>query len=182
MKVMNCKETKSQMPDLLLDAAFAESTAGAEARVHMATCASCKEQFDGLTATMALLDTWQAPEPSPYFDTRMQVRLREEMAGPPAGFWQRMFSRVEHSSLHAMRPVIAGVMTIAIVIGGATYAGLSFFEQPGTPGGLPAVQASAAVQDLQSMDHNSQTLDDLDSLDQQMSDTGGTDNGNQASE
>ena len=27
---------------------------------------------------MALLDEWQAPEPSPYFDVRLNARLREE--------------------------------------------------------------------------------------------------------
>ena len=34
---------------------------------------------------MALLDEWQAPEPSPYFDVRLQARLREEMAKPARG-------------------------------------------------------------------------------------------------
>ena len=34
-----------------------------------------------MRATMALLDTWKAPEPSPYFMTRLGARLREERAG-----------------------------------------------------------------------------------------------------
>ena len=29
---------------------------------------------------MALLDEWQVPEPSPYFDVRLHARLREEAA------------------------------------------------------------------------------------------------------
>ena len=37
---------------------------------------------------MALLDEWQAPEPSPYFDVRLQARLREEKAAKPSGWLQ----------------------------------------------------------------------------------------------
>jgi predicted anti-sigma-YlaC factor YlaD len=177
---MNCTTMKSQLPDLLLDTAFAESEAGAAARHHLAECAGCREQFEGLQATMALLDTWQAPEPSPYFDTRMQVLLRQEMAAPPASFWQRTLARLtraEGSSLLAFKPIVAGVMTIAIVVGGATYVGVSFLEQPYPGQPLPAVQQSAALSDLQSLDRNAQTIDDLNSLDQQLNDTSGdTDN------
>jgi len=36
---------------------------------------------------MALLDEWQAPEPSPVFDTRLQARLREEQSRQPASWW-----------------------------------------------------------------------------------------------
>ncbi len=39
---------------------------------------------------MSLLDEWQAPEPSPYFDVRLNARLREEAATAkqPAGWLQ----------------------------------------------------------------------------------------------
>ena len=171
---MNCNTLKSQMPDLLFDSTFAESEAGAAVRHHLAGCPDCREQFEGVQATMALLDTWQAPEPSPYFDTRMQVRLRQEMSAPPASFWQRILARISHAegaSLLAFRPIVAGVMTIAIVVGGATYAGISFLEQPYPGQPLPSVQQSAALSDLQSLDRNSQTIDDLNSLDQQLNDT-----------
>ena len=50
---------------------------------------------------MALLDEWQAPEPSPYFDVRLQARLREEMAKPQAG-WIDWFRR----------PVLASALTV----------------------------------------------------------------------
>jgi hypothetical protein len=133
---MKCDVMKSQRPDLLLDDAFAASDASAHARQHLAGCAACREEFEGLRATMQLMDMWQAPEPSAYFDTRMQSRLRE-------------------------------------VIGGATYAGITFMEQP-----QPPAQESAALRDLQSLDRNAQTLDDLDSLDQQLNDSG-SDNSSQ---
>ena len=35
-------------------------------------------ELASLQQTMGLLDEWQAPEPSPYFATRLQARMREE--------------------------------------------------------------------------------------------------------
>ena len=55
---------------------------------------------------MALLDQWQAPEPSPYFDVRLQARLREEMAKPQAG-WLAWFRR----------PVLAAALTVLMGVG-----------------------------------------------------------------
>ena len=45
----------------------------------------CAEKLKAMRATMALLDEWQVPEPSPYFDVRLQARLREEMAKAAGG-------------------------------------------------------------------------------------------------
>jgi len=71
---MICRNCQSALPDLLLDPA---ASSNAAAREHMLSCAACREEFESLQATMALLDTWQAPEPSPYFDQRLAVLLRE---------------------------------------------------------------------------------------------------------
>ena len=59
-----------------------------------------------MRATMALMDEWQAPEPSPYFDVRLQARLREEMAKPAAG-WLQWFRR----------PVLAAALTVMMGVG-----------------------------------------------------------------
>lgn len=164
---MNCDVLKTQLPDLLLDAAFAGSDAGVRAHKHLAECPACAEQLQSLRATMQLMDLWQAPEPSAYFDTRMQSKMREELAAP-SGFWQRLTARLAGITAHSMKPVVAGVMAVTVIIGGATYAGVSFFEQPHAN-----VEESATLRDLQSLDHNEQTIDDLNSLDQQLNDTGG---------
>jgi hypothetical protein len=37
-----------------------------------------------------LLDTWEAPEPSPYFLTRLDARMREEREAAPAGWLARL--------------------------------------------------------------------------------------------
>lgn len=160
MNDMNCEVLKTNLPDLLLDASYSGTDEGRAAQAHLAGCAGCRDELRELRATMQLMDMWQAPEPSAYFDTKMQVRLRQEFAAPPASLWQRVFGRVTAMSL---KPVMAGVMAIAVVIGGVTYAGVAFFEQP-----QPHAQESATLRDLQSLDRNQQTFDDLNSLDQQL--------------
>ena len=69
-------------------------------------CSVCTEQLKTMRSTMALLDEWQAPEPSPYFDVRLQARLREEMAKPQAG-WLQWFRR----------PVLAAALTVLMGVG-----------------------------------------------------------------
>lgn len=164
---MHCEQIKTYLPDLLFeDAAFVATPLGASVQQHLASCAACQSELAGLRSTMNLLDEWTAPEPSPYFDTRMAVRLREQIAAPPDSLWQRLMARWQWNSNHslgtlALRPMVAGALSLAIVVGGATYAGVSFFEQP-----KPAPQASATVRDLESMDRNAQTFQQLDVLDQ----------------
>jgi anti-sigma factor RsiW len=166
---MHCQQIKTYLPDLLFeDAAFIATPLGARVQQHLATCPACQAELDGLRSTMNLLDQWSAPEPTPYFDTRMAVRLREQIAAPPDSLWQRILARWQWSSNHslhamALRPMVAGALSLAIVIGGATYAGVTFFEQP-----QPAPQTSATVRDLESMDRNAQTLQQLDTLDQDL--------------
>ena len=164
---MNCAKYKDQLPDLLLksDSPSGMGTAR-ELDLHVSQCADCQQELASLRAMMALLDGWQAPEPSAYFDTRMAARLREEQQAPPAGFFERLRARVLFSSNLHMRPLMAGAMAgalaIAVLIGGGTY---NLYN-----GGTHAVhtstqqQASATVGDLQSLDHNAQVIDQMDQL------------------
>ena len=68
MKTMNKCAAMDEMKlaDMLLD----ESAADARVKTHVAECASCQQELNELRATMGLMDTWTAPEPSPYFMTR----------------------------------------------------------------------------------------------------------------
>jgi len=166
---MKCSNLKSQMADLLLDDSFRSTEAGLRAKAHVAECGGCAAELAALQATMDMMDAWGEVEPSPYFDTRMQSRLRQELAAPQASAWQRIVDRIAGMGSSALKPAMAGVMAVAIVIGGATYVGSSFFDQPHVPmRGAGALQESAALSDLQSLDHNAQTIDDLNSLDQQL--------------
>jgi hypothetical protein len=151
---MNCKNCQSVLPDLLLDPG---APSNAAARSHLESCAECTREFKSFEATFALLDTWKAPEPSPYFDQKLAVRLREEQAMPPEGWFERLKSRLLFNTGRQFRPALAGALALILLVGGGTFANLSSF-------GHSTPQASATVQDLQILDKNDQALQAMDQL------------------
>src|ERR1700709_1670516 len=120
---MNCQTCQSAMPDLLLDPA----SASVEAKAHLDTCTTCRGEFNPLQSTFALLDTWEAPEPSPYFDQKLAVRLREEQAMPPAAWFERLKSRLLFNTGRQFRPALAGALALILLAGGRTFANHSGF-------------------------------------------------------
>ncbi|WP_446742715.1 anti-sigma factor family protein [Silvibacterium acidisoli] len=155
--------TKENLENLLLDPEMVSP----EVRSHVAGCPECSRELAELQATMAVLDAWEAPEPSPFFDARMAAKLRAEREATPAGFFERMRARLTFGSNLGFRPIAAGAFALLILIGGGTYAGLVNLNAP-TPA---AVHPSAAIQDLQSLDDNAQVFQQLNALDQQDDDT-----------
>jgi hypothetical protein len=151
---MNCKDCQSVFPDLLLDPGAPSSAA---ARSHVESCAGCRQEFAALEATFALLDAWKAPEPSSYFDQKLAVRLREEQALAPAGWLERLKSRLLFNTGRQFRPALAGALALVLIVGGGTFADVSGFLHP-------RPQASAAVEDLQLLDKNDQALETMDQL------------------
>jgi hypothetical protein len=151
---MNCKDCKSAIFDLLLDPGFPN---GATVRAHIESCADCDRELKEMKSTFALLDTWQAPEPSPYFDQRLAVRLREEVANAPAGWFERLKTRFLFNTGRQFRPALAGALALTLLVGGGTWADLSGFLHS-------APETSATVQDLQLLDKNAQTLQTMDQL------------------
>jgi hypothetical protein len=157
---MNCNEIRELLPDLA--AGMDATTLQPEVNDHIASCADCAVHLRDLRKTMALLDEWQAPEPSPYFDTRLQARLREEMARPHTRFnWLRR--PVWAMSLAAV--MFAGALTIGVGIGNKSYLveTEAIATKPPTPG-LP-VQPGTAVGDLQALERNDELYADFDVLD-----------------
>ena len=161
---MNCKATKAQLADLLLDPAAASTAA----REHVAACAECSRELNDLKATMQALDAWEAPEPSPYFDTRLAARLREEQAAPPASLWERVRMHFYYGSNLHLRPIAAGALALLLMIGGGTAVWVQRGEQH------PVPQESATVHDLQLMDGNAQVYQQLNSLDADQDDDSGS--------
>lgn len=147
---MKCNEILERMPDVA--AGLSEVTADDSS--HLATCSACAEQFKSMKATMALLDEWQTPEPSPYFDVRLQARLREEMAKPQTG-WLHWFRR----------PVLAAALTVIMGIG----VGLFFARGDGGVHRQEAqvvdVGPGTAVGDLQTLEKNHDMYSDFELLD-----------------
>ena len=153
----DCKTCRTSLADLLLDESYA--AAHPEVAEHMAACAECRRELEELQATFALLDEWKAPEPSPYFDTKLHARLREAQVSEPEGFWSRARSFLTYSTGHRLRPVLAGVMVVAVMLaGGGTVAGI--YQHSGTV----AVQASPTVNDLKLLDNNAQAVQQMDQL------------------
>lgn len=156
MKTMSkCTGMDTKLADLLLD----PDAAPAKVKTHVAECDGCRKDLEELRATMALLDTWQAPEPSPYFLTRLDARMREERRAPRTGWLERLRARFAYGpSMHA-RPLAAMALTVMLLLGGGTYLGVTNWEQP-----QPAPVNAAVVNDLQTLDNNAQLLDQLESI------------------
>src|ERR1700743_1280696 len=112
-----CKEVQERLPDLLLDPA----SVPAPVEAHVAKCTVCRGELGSLIATFNALDSWTAPEPSPYFDTRMHARVREAQAAPPEGFFERMRSFLLFSTGRQLRPAIAGALALVLVVSGGSF-------------------------------------------------------------
>ena len=102
---MKCNETREVMPDL----AAGLLTATPEVKAHLEFCTECAGKLEAFRQTMSLLDEWQAPEPSPYFDVRLRARLREESATQSAG-WLRWLRRPVLAASFALLMVVSVTM------------------------------------------------------------------------
>jgi len=147
------------MADLLLD----PETVPAAVRSHVAGCDGCRTTLEELQSTMALMDEWQAPEPNPYFLTRMDARMREERQAEPANWAARWIARMKGQLTDGpdahVRPLAAMALTAMLLLGGGAYMGISSWDSPLLPSGQAAV-----VHDLQTMDNDAQLLDQLEAL------------------
>jgi len=143
------------LADILLD----PDSVSATVQTHVANCDSCRGELDELRATMALLDSWESPEPNPYFLTRLDARLKEEREAPPVGWLARLRARFTYGSALRVQPVAAMALTVVLLLGGGAYLGISNWDQPPAPTGQAAV-----VHDLQTLENNAQLLDQLEEI------------------
>ena len=151
---MNCKTCQNALPDLLFDPASPVNT---NARAHIAACPACAQELASLEATFSLLDTWKAPEVSPYFDQKLAVRLREEQAAPAASWFEQLRTRLLFNTGRQFRPALAGAMVLLLITGGGGIGIMTFSH-------LHQVPVSATVNDLQILDKNEQALQQVDQL------------------
>ena len=133
-----------------------------EAQEHLRSCAACAGELASLRETMTLLDEWQAPEPSPYFNTRLMARVRAEAAAPAPGLfaWLR-------------RPVAAVAAAVLIALGVSLLEMDRFNQEHNTLAnndGVVRVSAPGTpVGDLQYLDKNAELFSEFDALDDQSS-------------
>src|SRR5215472_19308321 len=89
---MNCKDVRENLIELLAETSpVAGHRADPAVAEHVRQCPACAQELESLRKTMALLDEWKAPEPSPYFLTRLNAHVREEQRKQPEGWllWLR---------------------------------------------------------------------------------------------
>jgi predicted anti-sigma-YlaC factor YlaD len=146
---MKCNEIRERMPDL---AAGFESVTP-ELEDHLKTCGDCVGKLNQMRQTMALLDEWQVPEPSQYFDVRVMARVREERAKSSA--WLQRLRRP------AWALALAVLMVLSITLF-HTDAGFRNHSESGTVAMAPP---GTAVGDLQALDKNGEIYSDFELLD-----------------
>jgi hypothetical protein len=146
---MNCKNVGDRLLDIAVGA-----TPDSDTQKHLETCNACADRLAGIVQTMALLDEWKTPEPSPYFGSRLRAQLREEPAMPASSWlaWLR-------------KPALVAAM------GGLLVAGVTLYKNYETP--VPVqqraqiidVKRGSAFDDLQTLDKNHDLLANFDLLD-----------------
>ena len=149
---MKCNEICEMMPDL----AAGFNAASAEVSEHLKACGDCAAKLEEFRGTMALLDEWQAPEVSPYFDTKLMAQVREESAKPSGWmYWLR-------------KPALAVSLAVLMVMSITLFRTDTGLHVRGTDAG-PVAMAPAppgtAVGDLQALDKNSELYSDFELLD-----------------
>lgn len=164
-----CDGNQSKVAEMLLE----PERASTRVRAHIEDCESCGKELDELKATMALLDTWESPEPNPYFMTRLEARLQEERRAAPAGWLQRKLAAMRAGFAYGphlhVRPLAAMALTIALLLGGGAYLDLTHWDQAVAP-----ARQTAVVHDLQTMENNAQLLDQLEAISDPDNATDGT--------
>jgi hypothetical protein len=151
---MKCEEIK----EMMLDVAAGAGEATPAMNEHLLGCPDCAGKFAGMRQTMALLDEWQAPDPSPYFDTRLAAQMREEQAKPVRAGWLWWFRA----------PALAGALALILMVAGGV--GLYNNGKRGphatnTDGPVPVATPGTAVGDLQTLDKNEDLYANFDVLD-----------------
>ena len=156
---MMCEKLR---PELMAAVLSGPETLSAEAQEHLRSCPACAAELASFHETMSLLDEWQAPEPSPYFGTRLMARVREEAAAP-ARSW-----------LAWLRRPVAAVAAAVIIAAGVGLVEMDRIYQEhntvATNDGVVRVNApGTAVGDLQYLDKNADLFSEFDVLDEQSS-------------
>ena len=145
---MKCHDICELIPDLAagFDAATPDVTD------HLKTCSVCAGKLEEFRLTMALLDEWKTPEPSPYFDVRLMARVREERTKP--GGW-----------LYWLRKPALAVSLAVLMVASITLIRYDTGNQVVTESGMTWAPPGTAVGDLQALDKNSELYSDFELLD-----------------
>lgn len=149
---MSCEQIREEFPEI----ASGVTEAKLEVQAHLKTCHQCAEVLEGMQKTMLLLDEWVAPEPSPFFDVRLQAHLREE----------RQKKQQVGRFAWLRRPAMAIAAVALLAVGAGLLPMRGGGENLGKKPQIMAVQQQGtAVGDLQFLDKHSDLLQDFEALD-----------------
>jgi anti-sigma factor RsiW len=139
---MNCNDVRENLIELLTD-----GPADPQVTAHVSQCSACTEELASMRKTMALLDEWESPEPSPYFLTRLRAHVKEEQRKAPAGMfgWLR-------------RPMLAASLATVLAAGAVVF---RLVSAPPVDNNAPP-QVGTALADIESLDKNHDLLIDTD--------------------
>src|SRR3954468_14964063 len=144
---MDCYEVKEQMLELM------KGENPPQAVAHLRGCEACANELASMRATMALLDQWKAPEPSPYFDAKLRARLKAEPE--PARGWRQW-----------LVPLTGWKPAMAVALAAVMAVGITVYKQTNIePPQITVVQPGSAVSDLQKLDKNQELYASFDLLD-----------------
>jgi len=154
---MNCDKMRPELMEAVLSGPQGVS---ATLRQHLQDCTACAAELASFQQTMALLDEWQAPEPSPYFSSRLRARAREEAARAPSPWLGWIRRPIAASAAVALIALGVGLLEIGQVGSGkVTMAGSDGVVRTSTP--------DTAVTDLQYLDGHADLFSEFVALDGQ---------------
>jgi len=139
---MNCNDVRENLIEFV---GQVEGQADPALAAHVSQCAVCTQELESLRQTMALMDEWEAPEPSPYFLTRLRAHVKEEREKAPAKASWLAWLR---------RPVLAVSLMAVLAAGGVVYR-ITVMAQPESP-----------LSDVEALDKNHDVLISTDLVDE----------------
>jgi anti-sigma factor RsiW len=160
---MMCEKLRGDFMEAVLSG---RETASPQLQEHLRSCAACAHELAAFQQTMSVLDEWRAPEPSPYFSSRLRARWREATAMQPNSWlaWLR-------------RPLAAAAAVVLVAVGagllemGRVNHDRNTLATKSPPGVRVNYSPGTAVGDLQYLDKNADLFADFDALDGQQSST-----------
>jgi hypothetical protein len=154
---MNCEKLRPELMEAVLSG---PEKMNLGLREHLHSCAACSEELSSFGHTLALLDEWQAPEPSPYFSSRLRARVREEKTNQRFAWfgWIR-------------RPMAATAAVALIALGAGLletgHFNLGRVTVAGNDGVVRTSGSTTAVGDLEYLDGHADLFSEFDALDGQ---------------
>lgn len=140
---MNCNEIRENLIVLL-----AEGHSDPAVTAHVRQCSACAQEMESFRKTLALMDEWEVPEPSPYFLTRLRAHVKEEKEKAPV-----------RSGIFAWlrRPAMAVSMAAVLAAGALIYRTAIVEKPPLGP---------SPVADVEALERNHEVLVNTDLIDE----------------